>query len=55
MLDLLFRQAQVYDGSGGDAVLGDVGVQGGRIVAVGKVAERGRRENPARWPSLQAR
>ncbi len=35
MLDLLIRQAQVYDGSGGDAVLGDVGVLEGRIAFVG--------------------
>ena len=35
MLDLLFRQAQVFDGSGADAVLGDVGVREGRIAFVG--------------------
>ena len=35
MLDLLFRQARVYDGSGGEPFLADVGVRDGRIALVG--------------------
>jgi N-acyl-D-aspartate/D-glutamate deacylase len=41
MLDLLIRQAQVYDGSGNDAVLGDVGVLNGRIAFVGPATTEG--------------
>jgi N-acyl-D-aspartate/D-glutamate deacylase len=48
MLDLAIRGGTLVDGSGGAPFSGDVGVQGGRIVAVGKVAERGRRELDAR-------
>ena len=35
MLDVLFRNARIVDGSGGPAFAADVAVSGGRIVAVG--------------------
>ncbi len=44
MLDLVIRNGTVVDGSGDAAFTGDVGVQGSHIVAVGEVAEQGRRE-----------
>ncbi|SNS78732.1 N-acyl-D-aspartate/D-glutamate deacylase [Sphingomonas laterariae] len=37
-LDLIIRNARVCDGSGGPSFTGDVGVRGGRIVAVGEVS-----------------
>jgi N-acyl-D-aspartate/D-glutamate deacylase len=39
MLDLKIKNGWIVDGSGRDRVRGDVGVRGGRIVAVGEVAE----------------
>ena len=48
MLDLAIRGGTILDGSGGARFSGDVGVQDGRIVAVGRVAERGHREVDAR-------
>jgi N-acyl-D-aspartate/D-glutamate deacylase len=44
VLDLVIRNGTVVDGSGDAAFTGDVGVQGSHIVAVGEVAEQGRRE-----------
>ncbi len=44
MLDLVIRGGTILDGSGGARFGGDVAVQDGRIVAVGRVAERGHRE-----------
>ena len=44
MVDLVIRGGTVVDGSGNPRTAGDVAVAGGRIVAVGKVDERGRRE-----------
>ena len=39
MLDLCIRGARIVDGSGGPAVVGDIGIKDGRIVAVGTVGE----------------
>ena len=36
--DLLIRNARIADGSGSPAITGDVGIAGGKIVAVGKLA-----------------
>jgi N-acyl-D-aspartate/D-glutamate deacylase len=43
-LDLVIRGGLVVDGSGAEAKRADVGVAGGRIVALGPIAERGERE-----------
>lgn len=43
-LDLVFRNARVIDGSGRTAIRADVAVSAGRIVTVGRVEGRGRRE-----------
>jgi N-acyl-D-aspartate/D-glutamate deacylase len=43
-LDLVLRGGRIVDGSGGDPYEADVAVSDGRIVAVGKVAGRGREE-----------
>ncbi|MFF0472517.1 amidohydrolase family protein [Streptomyces sp. NPDC004284] len=37
-MDLVFRDAEVVDGSGGDSYRADVGVEGGRIVSIVKEA-----------------
>ncbi|MEO5697043.1 MAG: amidohydrolase family protein, partial [Burkholderiaceae bacterium] len=39
MLDLLIRDALVFDGSGGAPSIGSVGVRGGRIEFVGEIAQ----------------
>ncbi|HUJ75101.1 MAG TPA: amidohydrolase family protein, partial [bacterium] len=44
MLDMVLRGGTVVDGSGQPGVRGDVGIAGGKIVAVGQVAERGHEE-----------
>jgi N-acyl-D-amino-acid deacylase len=41
MLDLVVRNAIIYDGSGMPPFLGEVGVKSGRLVRVGRVPERG--------------
>jgi N-acyl-D-aspartate/D-glutamate deacylase len=43
-LDLVLRGGTVVDGTGADPVRADVGIAGDRIVAVGTVDSRGRRE-----------
>src|SRR5690606_24497808 len=47
-LDLVIRGGTVIDGTGSPSFEGDVGVAGGKIVAVGKVESRGREEIDAR-------
>ncbi|MDZ7782489.1 MAG: amidohydrolase family protein [Halioglobus sp.] len=44
MYDLLIRNARIVDGTGRDAFHGDLAVEAGRIVAVGKVEGPGARE-----------
>lgn len=44
MLDLVIRGGTIIDGTGASGYSGDVGVSGGRIAAVGEVAEAGRTE-----------
>jgi len=43
MLDLLIRDARIVDGTGAPEFSGDVGIQSGKIVAIGKVATPARR------------
>jgi N-acyl-D-aspartate/D-glutamate deacylase len=44
MADLVIRNGTIVDGTGAPAFVGDVAVTGGRITAVGEVAEAGERE-----------
>ena len=37
MLDLIIKNGRIIDGAGGPEVEGDLGVKGGRIVALGQV------------------
>jgi N-acyl-D-aspartate/D-glutamate deacylase len=43
MLDCLIRGGMIVDGSGAPSRRGDIGISGGRIVSVGKVADSARR------------
>jgi N-acyl-D-aspartate/D-glutamate deacylase len=43
-LDLVIRGGLVVDGSGAEGRMADVGVAGGRIAQIGRIAERGARE-----------
>jgi N-acyl-D-aspartate/D-glutamate deacylase len=47
-LDCVIRGGTIVDGTGGDSFEGDVGIAGGKIVAVGKVAASGAEEIDAR-------
>jgi N-acyl-D-aspartate/D-glutamate deacylase len=42
--DLIIRGGLVVDGSGADGRMADVGIAGGRIAQIGRIAERGARE-----------
>jgi N-acyl-D-amino-acid deacylase len=48
MLDLVIRNAVIYDGTGMPPYRGEIGVRGGRIVQVGRVPEEGAAEVDAR-------
>ena len=48
MFDLVIRRGTVIDGTGADAFEADVAIAGGKIAAIGKVADRGREEIDAR-------
>ena len=50
--DLIIRGGTLYDGSGQPPVVGDVAINGDRIVAVGKVDGRARTEIPARGMAI---
>ena len=57
--DLILRGGTIYDGSGGKPFVGDVAVNGDRIVAVGRSARSAtpggrRRSTPAGSPSPPA-
>ena len=43
-LDLVVRGGTVVDGSGAEPRMADVGIAGGRIVEIGRIAARGKRE-----------
>ncbi len=42
--DLVIRNGTIYNGDGGEGVVGDVAVQGDRIAAIGKIEDSGARE-----------
>jgi N-acyl-D-aspartate/D-glutamate deacylase len=46
--DMVIRGGTVVDGSGGEPIVADVAITDGRVVAVGKIAQRGREEIDAR-------
>jgi N-acyl-D-aspartate/D-glutamate deacylase len=51
-LDVAIRGGTVFDGSGRPPFLGDVGIADGRIVSLGKVADRADREIEARGQAV---
>src|SRR4029450_12824143 len=42
MLDLIIRNGQIIDGSGSPGFIGDIGIKGGRIAAIGRITEAAR-------------
>src|SRR5215470_14918915 len=44
MHDVVIRGGSIVDGTGAEPKAGDVAIDGGTITAVGKVADKGRRE-----------
>ena len=48
MADLVIRGGMVVDGTGAAPIEADVAIEGGRIAAIGRIAERGREEIDAR-------
>jgi N-acyl-D-aspartate/D-glutamate deacylase len=44
VMDIVVRGGTVYDGTGADGVIADVGIKDGVVVAIGRVAERGAEE-----------
>ena len=44
-IDLVIRSGSVVDGTGSPAFTADIAVEGDRIVEVGKVYSKGKREN----------
>lgn len=46
--DMVFRNVEIYDGSGQDGFVADVGIKDGKIVAVGRDLELGRAEKDCR-------
>ena len=55
MLDLVIRNARIYDGSGQPSYRGEVGVRNGRIVSVGRVPETGAQDIDAHGLAVAAR
>jgi len=50
--DVVIRGGLIHDGSGGQPYVGDVAIEGDRIVAVGKVTGRGQTEIDARGKAV---
>lgn len=48
LLDLVIRNGRILDGAGNPWFNGDIGIKDGKIVKVGKIAERGEREIDAK-------
>ncbi len=48
MLDTLIKNGTVVDGSGGPRIRADIGVRGGRIVAIGEISEAATERLPGR-------
>jgi len=46
--DMVFRNAEIYDGSGNESFVADVGIKNGKITAVGTDLELGRAEKDCR-------
>ncbi|MFF8374730.1 amidohydrolase family protein [Streptomyces sp. NPDC015661] len=53
-MDLVFRDAEVVDGSGGDSYRADVGIEGGRIVSIVKEAAAAGCQRPSARRVLDA-